>query len=72
MVVIDKGMMVLQNCMDLLKVEPGSDIETCHDGNQVIDIKAEIASDIQEEEDPMLIPFPVIKVQQEVRLCIHC
>jgi hypothetical protein len=69
---IDKIMVILQNSLDLLEVEPGSDSEMCHDGNHVIDIKAEVVTDIQEDEDPILIPFPVIKTEQEVCLCIHC
>jgi hypothetical protein len=70
MAVIDKGMVVLQNCMDFMKVEPGSDSETCHDGNQVIDMKAEDVTDMQED-DPVLMTSPVIKAEQEVCLCIH-
>jgi hypothetical protein len=58
--------------MDFMKVEPGSDSETCQDGNQVIDTKAEDMADMQEDEDPMLITFPVIKAEQEVCLSIHC
>jgi hypothetical protein len=69
---IDKCVVVLQNCMDLLKDVPGSDSETCHDGNQVIDIKSEDVADIEVDEHPVLITFPVIKVEQEVCLCIHC
>jgi hypothetical protein len=69
---IDKGMLVSQNCMGFMKVEPGSDSDSCHDGNQVIDTKAEDVTDVQEDEDPMLITFPVIKAEQEVCLCIHC
>jgi hypothetical protein len=63
---IDMVFVVLQNCMDLLKVEPGSDSETCHDGNQVIDIKVEEVTDIQEEEDPLRRTFTVIKTEHEV------
>jgi hypothetical protein len=54
--------------MHCLKVEPGSDSETCQDGNQVIDTKAEDVADMQEDEDPML----VIKAEQEVCLSMHC
>jgi hypothetical protein len=64
--VIDKGTMLLQNCMDILNVEPGSVSETCptssHDGDQIIDVKV--------EEDPVPIPFKEIKAEHEVS-CIH-
>jgi hypothetical protein len=52
--------------MNFLKVEPGSDSETCHVGNQVIDIKIEEVTDIKVEVDPVLITFPVIKAEDEV------
>jgi hypothetical protein len=67
--VIDKGMVVLQNYMDLQKDVPGLCSEMClsssHDENQVINIKVE-ATDIQEDEHPMLITFPVIKAEHKV------
>jgi hypothetical protein len=65
----DEGMVILQNCMDFLKVEPGLISETCpssHDGNQVIDVKVEEASDTCEVEDPLLVTLPGIKVECEV------
>lgn len=63
---IDKSIVVLQNCMDMLKVEPGSCSETrlispC-DGNQEV-------RNVQEE-DPLLM-CPVIKAEHEVQ-CICC
>jgi hypothetical protein len=62
--------LILQNCTDLLKVELGSCSEacltSCHDGNEVIDIKVEEVVDREEEEDPLLITFPVIKAEHEV------
>jgi hypothetical protein len=64
-------MLVLQNCMDLLEVVPGSYIETCHDENHVLDIKVEDVIDVQEDEHPVLITFPVIKAEHEVCLCIN-
>jgi hypothetical protein len=72
MVVIDKGIVVLQHCMDLVKVELGSYNETYQthslNGNQ-IDIKVEDVADIQEEDDDD--PFPVVKAEQEVScMCI--
>jgi hypothetical protein len=48
---IDKVIVVLQNCIDSLKVELGSYSETCNDGNQFIDIKVEEVTDIKVEED---------------------
>jgi hypothetical protein len=62
-------MVILQNSMDLLKVEPGLSSETCptsHDGDQVINIKVEGAPDTQEVEDPLLITLPEIKSEYEV------
>jgi hypothetical protein len=60
--VVDDGTMVVQICIDFLKVEPLSSNETCptssHDGNKVIDIKV--------EEDPVPITFPGIKPEHEV------
>jgi hypothetical protein len=62
--------------MDFLKVEPGSDSETCpassHDENQLTDIKVEEASDTQEVEDPLLITLPGIKVECEVSCTSVC
>jgi hypothetical protein len=51
--------------MELVKVVPSSDSETCHDGNQ-ISIKYEDVTDIQEDEDPLLITSPVIKSEEDV------
>lgn len=66
-------MVVLQNCCDLPKVAPGSYNETrvtsSHDGNQFVNIKVEDVVDTQEdeeEEDPLLIEFPVMKSENEV------
>jgi hypothetical protein len=44
----------------------GSCNETCHDLNQVIDTQFEEVTDIQEEEDPLLMSSPVIKAEHEV------
>jgi hypothetical protein len=65
-------MMVLQNCMDFLKVEPGLNSEILvhppysHDGNQISDIKVEEDSDNEALQDPLLIPLPEVKVEHEV------
>jgi hypothetical protein len=69
---IDKFIMVLQNCMNLLKVEPGSDSDTCHDGNQVTNIKVGEVTDVQEDEDPLLRTFPVIEAEHEVSIMNVC
>jgi hypothetical protein len=72
---IDEGMMVLQNYVDFVKVEPDSIIEaspaSSHDGNQ-IDIKVEETSDSQEVEDPLLVTLPGIKVECEVSCVSVC
>jgi hypothetical protein len=66
---IDKGIMVLQYCVDFLKVEPGLSDETCptscHDGTQV-GIRVEVSDTPQEVEDPLLITLPGIKAEHEV------
>jgi hypothetical protein len=56
--------------MELVKVVPGSDSETCHDGNQ-ISIKDEDVTDIEEDENPLLISSPVIKSEEEVSPCLQ-
>jgi hypothetical protein len=66
---IDKDVVVLQNCLQLLEVVSASYIETCltsHDGNQVIDIEVEEVTGMQEEEDPLSVTFPVIKPEHGV------
>lgn len=67
-------MMVLQNCVDFVKVETGSISDTSpssHDGTQ-IDIKVEETSDTKEVEDPLLITLPGIKVECEVSCVSMC
>jgi hypothetical protein len=67
------GIVILQNCLDLLKAEPGSYSETCvtsYDGNQVVGMNTEEVKKVQEDEDPLLMS-QVIKVENEVsRVCI--
>jgi hypothetical protein len=74
--VFDEVTMVLQNCMDFLKVETSSISETCpassHDGNQITDVKVEEASDTQEVEDPLLITVPEIKSEHGVSFMSAC
>jgi hypothetical protein len=64
--------MVLQTPIELVKVVPGSDSDTCHAGNQGVSVKEEDVTDIQEDEDDLLIASPAIKAEQEVRFCIYC
>jgi hypothetical protein len=65
-------MLVLQSCVNLLEVVPCSYTETCRGGNQVMDIKVEDVTDVQEDKPPLLELLPVIKAEEEVCLCIHC
>jgi hypothetical protein len=69
------GIVILQNCLDLLKAEPGSYSETCvtssHDGNQVVGMNIEEVRNVQEDEDPLLMS-PVIKVEHEVSCVCIC
>lgn len=61
--------LILQNCKDLLKLEPGLCSETCvtsHDGNEVVSVQVEATDEQHEEEDPLLVSFPVIKPEHEV------
>jgi hypothetical protein len=57
----------LQNCMDILKSEPGSRIGTCQmssgDGNQVVGIKV--------EEDPWPAKSTGIKAEHAVSLSVY-
>jgi hypothetical protein len=57
--------------MDVLKVEPTSCCETCltdtHDGSDVsANIKLERGTEVEDEEDPLLITSPDIKTEPEV------
>lgn len=74
---IDNYVLLLQNCMDSLKVEPGSCsgtyVTSSGVDNQVIGIKVEEGSNVEEEEeDPLLIPFTPIKSEYEVSvICVR-
>jgi hypothetical protein len=61
--------LVLQNCMDLVKAEPGSCSKTwltsSHDENLVIDMKVEEDTD-EEEEYPVSMVFAAVKSENEV------
>jgi hypothetical protein len=63
------SMVVLQISTDIAKDEPGLCSETCltaHDGNQVIDVKFQKGSDVEEDDDPVAITFPALKAECEV------
>jgi len=73
----DNDLLILQNCMDLLKVELGSFSDTCltsHNENQVTDIKVEEGSvGEREEKDPLPIPFTLMNPEYDVSfVCIDC
>jgi hypothetical protein len=59
--------MILQNSMELVEAVP-SPYSEIYAISQ--DIKAEQLSDVQEEEDPLLLTSPVIKAEHEVS-CHH-
>jgi hypothetical protein len=67
--VTDKGVVVLQNCLDLPEVMPGSYNDSClssHNGNdveEVLDIK-------EEDDDSVPVSSPVIKDEYEVRCMV--
>jgi len=61
-------MVVLQNCTDVLKAEPGSCSEECItsflDESEVTDIKVEV--------DPALLTHPEIQSEHEVSFVCGC
>jgi hypothetical protein len=75
---INKDMMVLQNCTDFWNAVPGPCAETCttsHDATQAMNIKSEEVSDEGKEEDPVQITVLIMKVEPEVSsvsLYGHC
>jgi hypothetical protein len=69
---VHKIIVILQSCINLLEVVPGSCSETCYDRNQVINIKVEEVADVQEEEVTVPITFPVIKAEHEVSCICVC
>jgi hypothetical protein len=70
------SMMVLQDCMDVVKGDPGSCNEACSessdDGNQVYGLKIEEDTDIKEEDDSEQINCPVTGTESEVSLGSAC
>jgi hypothetical protein len=73
---IDKVVLLLQNCINVLKVVPGSYNETylisSQDGNQVMNIKADVTDYPEEGEDPVLTAVPLIKSEHEVSCTSVC
>jgi len=71
--VIDVGMVVLQNTLDILKVERDSCSETyltSDDGNEVSDIKVENDTDVRED-GSMPAVFSAVKAECEVScMCV--
>jgi hypothetical protein len=65
--ITDNGALILQACAHSKEDVPGSVIETCstssHDEIQTISIKDEEISDIEVEEDPLLMSSPGIEVE---------
>jgi hypothetical protein len=62
-IVSDMNVMIVQHCMSFMKMDPGADIailEYSHNINELPDIKEE------EEQNPLLITFPVMKVEVKV------
>jgi hypothetical protein len=66
------GFVGLQDCMDILKSEPGpyTGMCQCDDGNQVVSIKVEGITNIKVEEDPGPAILAGIKVEHAVSLYV--
>jgi hypothetical protein len=75
---INKDIMVLQNYTNVEKavLSPcGETYPTSDDASQAKNIKAEEASDTEEEEDPLPMTFTEIKTETEVSCMsqyVHC
>jgi hypothetical protein len=72
--IIDKATVLLQTCMVFQKDMQGSCSERCPtscDANQIISIKVEDVSDI-EEEDPLALRYSGIKTEPEVSCMSVC
>lgn len=64
-------LVALQNCMDLVKSEPGSYSDSSvasddYDENWVINIKVEKDIDVEVKQNPVAITFTAIKSEHEV------
>jgi hypothetical protein len=73
---INEDILILQNTMGFSQAGPDSYSETCltssRDGSQFVSIKVEEVTDMQEEEDPLLITFPVTKAELWVSCKCGC
>ena len=72
----DRGFVVVQISMDLVKCESGSSSKACltsaGDAHEVLDIKVEEGTDVDEDEIPMPV-LCTVKVEQDevsVSLCV--
>ena len=65
-----KSLVVLQNCMDLLKPEHGSysdsSLTSSHGGNEISGIKVEEVTDIAKEENQESVTPEVLKMEPNV------
>jgi hypothetical protein len=72
----DKGMVVLQNCLDSQRDVPGSHSEICasssHDGDQAVNIKVEEFSEMEDWEDPVPMTVVEVKIEPEVSCMSVC
>jgi hypothetical protein len=73
---IDKGMVVLQNCLDSQKDVVASQSEACgsssHSGAHAVNIKVEDFSDIEDREVPVPMTVVGIKAEHEVSCMSLC
>jgi hypothetical protein len=73
---INEATVISQGTMGLIQAGPDSSSKICltssHDGNQVVSIKVEEVTDMQEEEDPLLMTFPVTKAELWVSCKCGC
>jgi len=67
-----KSMVILQNCLGLVKGEPSScSVPPSDDGTVGVSTKAEEAIDIKEENNSEAITLPVMETEHAVRLHVH-
>jgi hypothetical protein len=72
---IDKGIVLLQNCMDFQKDMQDSCSEMCptsRDANQIINVKVEDVSHTEEEEVPVPLKYSGIKTELVVSCMSVC
>jgi hypothetical protein len=64
--ITDNVVVVFQDCSNLTEHEPGEYREPYYDVSQFLHVKIEEVTHIQEEEedDPLAVPFPVIKTHE--------